>query len=95
MSATTLPADSCCPACGHSFALATLIAGGPRGVPKPGDFSVCIRCGEILEFGLGLVLVVARPGELGTLPAQQRFDLMLASMAIKGRLAQGFGRLMQ
>lgn len=80
-----------CPACGHAFALATVMRGSAR-MPKPGDLSVCIRCGEFLAFGVGLVLVRASLDDVGSLPASQRFDLMLASAAIKGRVAQGFGR---
>lgn len=45
---------SLCPSCGKPLDCATALDGNSK--PKFGDVSVCLYCGEILSFGLGLVL---------------------------------------
>ena len=39
--------------------------------PEPGDFSVCIRCGEILRFSEELTLRSMQPEELYYLDAER------------------------
>ena len=47
-----------CPTCGYSFNDATMI-GDEYAVPRPGDLSVCFKCGEALVFQPDLSLVIA------------------------------------
>lgn len=56
------PADSC-PACSHPFAMATPVA-GRQGGPQPGDYTICICCGEFLAFDADLKVRIATSEEL-------------------------------
>lgn len=47
--------ESHCPACGYLMDAATPVDGGKDG-PTPGDFSVCLNCGEMLVYEAGLKL---------------------------------------
>jgi hypothetical protein len=49
----TVP-ESPCTACGHKLDGATCV--GDDKMPKPGDISVCIRCGHLMAFGDDLML---------------------------------------
>lgn len=49
-----------CPWCGERLGLATCVDGSGA-KPKPGDVSVCIRCGGTILFGLGLTLTRGGP----------------------------------
>ena len=51
-----LPPDKC-PWCGKVVNAASGV--GSRSAPRPGDFSVCDRCGEVLRFGSDLKLARA------------------------------------
>jgi hypothetical protein len=44
-----MPADLC-PICGTPFDTASVAVGDDR-APREGDFSVCLYCGEVLQFG--------------------------------------------
>lgn len=50
---TTKTGATKCPVCKTRFDAATSISG--EHVPKVGDFSLCVRCGQPLRFGRGLV----------------------------------------
>ena len=39
--------DPTCPSCSTKLDAATSVEGA---VPKPGDLSVCVECGEVLQF---------------------------------------------
>lgn len=43
-----------CPVCGHIFDSATLAGKGDQR-PGPGDYSMCIECGEVLRFDDNMV----------------------------------------
>lgn len=48
-----------CPTCGYATDHASEMLGDPKIAAKPGDFSVCLDCGELLRFGKDLELVAA------------------------------------
>lgn len=62
---TEIP-DQFCPACFQRLSAATSMGG--EHVPEPGDFTVCIGCGNILRFGpdkiLELIDLLAVPEEV-------------------------------
>jgi hypothetical protein len=41
-----------CPTCQHVLDDATMIGEPSDQLPKPGDFSICIYCGEVLRFDM-------------------------------------------
>lgn len=51
-----------CPTCGHILDAATCTYSNAR--PRPGDFTVCISCGEILRFGEDMVPGFATVGDM-------------------------------
>jgi hypothetical protein len=52
-----------CPACGYLFEAAGNAIG--EGSPKPGDYSLCLSCGTVLEYGdKGKMLIAPEPLEL-------------------------------
>jgi len=48
MNETTIPASKC-PTCGYEMDSSTCVDDDTV-KPKPGDFSVCMKCGEMLRF---------------------------------------------
>lgn len=64
-----LPA-AICPWCRTPFDAATGALG--RAHPKVGDLSVCIRCGGLIEFGIGLVPQRASEAILAAEPPETR-----------------------
>jgi hypothetical protein len=60
---------SFCPRCGHTLdaCSATLSRGGK---PKPGDFTFCIECANMLTFDAELRVRVPAPGEVAAACAQ-------------------------
>jgi hypothetical protein len=52
--------ESRCPACKKALDAATHFT-KPGARPKPGDFTVCSGCGEILCFGEGMAVVPLGP----------------------------------
>lgn len=59
-----------CPTCGYVLDSATCVEGDHN--PKPGDVSVCLKCGEVLQFNESLAVVAADLNSLITLDDQQR-----------------------
>ena len=53
-----------CPACGHPLTRATGIDGGEQ-APDPGDYSVCLYCGQLLRFDEDLAVRPATLDEAG------------------------------
>ena len=45
---TTMMKPHCCPYCGHEHDAATCIH--EQAIPKDGDYSICIECGEVSKF---------------------------------------------
>lgn len=60
-----------CPACKKVIDAAT-IASGKTEVPRPGDFTICIYCGEVLRFGPELELIQADLNDLASLDEPTR-----------------------
>ena len=57
-----------CPTCGHMLTDCAEVIGTAE--PSVGDFTLCIRCGNVLIFGAGMRLRVARPKEIDELPRE-------------------------
>lgn len=55
MSRTTRHQASACPSCGYVMDASTAVT-DPNAVPKPGDLTICIKCGTPLQYGPGLML---------------------------------------
>lgn len=68
-----------CGQCGAEHDGAT---GGDE-APKPGDVSVCIKCGTIATFGASLELVPMTPAQIEELPPIVRFVVLEARRAIR------------
>ncbi len=69
MRTTRLPTASC-PRCGYEMDSASGVNHNRK--PKPGDFSLCLRCGQVLRFDDELVPVLALERELEELEPEQR-----------------------
>ncbi len=65
-----------CPNCGHSLDSCSDVSGIAS--PSPGDVSVCIRCGEFLEFDDRMLMK--------SLPASKLLQLQLADPVAFGYL---------
>jgi hypothetical protein len=61
-SPTRLPAGMC-PACGYAVDAAGAARGG-KAKPKPGDWSLCMRCAAVNVFDARLLPVAPPPGAL-------------------------------
>lgn len=70
-----------CPTCGYEMDAATDIAGDAR--PSVGDISLCVNCGEVLEFCEGLRLEVASLKMLMQLDPKQHLALTVAQRLIR------------
>jgi hypothetical protein len=68
---TTRLAANRCPHCDHLLDTATHHDGKPE-KPSPGDWSVCIDCGGLLQFNAELRMVAGLAGELAREPAETR-----------------------
>lgn len=58
-----------CPVCSHVLDSATGVPGQGDARPKPGDLSVCLKCGEVLEFAADMSITVASVASLMALDA--------------------------
>jgi hypothetical protein len=58
---TQLP-EQACPRCGHKLSAASSLTEQLR--PGPGDYSVCIACAGILQFGPRLHLIIPDPARV-------------------------------
>jgi hypothetical protein len=77
--------NSECPHCRHRLnACSTLDT--PR-APRPGDLSVCIGCGEVVQFGARLELQRAPVRVLIRLKPRERAELRKAQSAVRAMLA--------
>jgi hypothetical protein len=73
--------ESKCPTCGHRIDAASC---GEGRQPRAGDLSVCLYCGQPLEFGEDLQLKVLSEETLKTLPP----ELQAKIVAIRKYLPQ-------
>lgn len=69
-----------CPWCSAGLHRATGIKTNSR--PKVGDLSVCIVCGGLMEFGIGLVLLRGSDATLAKKPAEVQLRIREAQLAI-------------
>jgi hypothetical protein len=70
-----------CPTCGHKLDAATGLDHDHK--PSPGDLSVCIQCGEILEFDEEIKLILISEGTIEKLDLETMEDLVRTRDAIK------------
>lgn len=75
---------SCCPVCRYEMDCATHTGSWPA-TPSPGDLSLCLNCGEMLEFNDILVLQPLPPEAFTLLPEEEKATLLRASGLIKQR----------
>lgn len=69
-----------CPWCSAGLDRSTGVDTNSR--PKVGDFSVCIVCGGLMEFGIGLVLLRGSDTALANQPAEVQLRIRGAQLAI-------------
>lgn len=74
-----------CPTCKAEADAATHIDGEGSGGPRPGDLSVCAKCGEVLQFTDGLGLKLIDPWVLKNLDDKQLRVLNVAVNFAKRR----------
>lgn len=72
-----------CPVCGYVCDRATAVTGNES--PQPGDWTVCLRCGEILRFDEQLTHRQVTLEELRLLPRSDRALLFRASRMARER----------
>jgi Zn ribbon nucleic-acid-binding protein len=72
---------SACPACGHRFDGATCV--GADGIPKPGDYTICIKCGHLMAFADDLTLRELTSNEMHDIAGDER---VLAVQRVRGML---------
>lgn len=70
-----------CPTCGYEMDAATCLRGDGR--PEVGDISLCINCGECLEFGKEFALQIATLDALVSLSPKQHLDIEIAQKLIR------------
>ncbi len=80
MTTTRIP-DSHCHACGTLFDRASDLLGRAR--PKPGDISVCVRCGVAATYDQDLRVVPLSASELAALPDEVRDKLARYVRAVR------------
>jgi hypothetical protein len=82
---TTRHEPTACPRCGYRLDAASDLIGGAT--PKPGDFSVCLNCGELLRFNRKRILRICRPHELRDpgLGPKEHATLLRAQQLIRER----------
>lgn len=74
--------NDACPKCGAFLEMATSIDDSKER-PKPGDLSVCIYCGEVLEFGPDMVVSSISEEKWWKLGVDVRANLILAQAFVK------------
>ena len=78
---TTRHAPFPCPACGLKMDASSDMDG--KAIPKPGDFTLCIRCGCVLVFTDELIGRRAEQADLDALNDAERHALLVISAAIE------------
>lgn len=77
--------ESQCPKCNLSHVGAVQENGLGRLPPKPGDLAVCIRCGQINQFGEVMVLECVPDARWRLLPLETRSMLKGMQRLVKSR----------
>ena len=66
---------SCCPTCGHQHDCAASAFEDTSPRPTPGDFNLCIKCGEICCYTEALTTRIAQLNDLMALDARTHQEL--------------------
>lgn len=74
-----------CPSCGYGEMDSASCVTGEKVEPQPGDFSLCLNCGEWLVYNDILVPRLARRAEVESLDETAKAQLTRASKLIKQR----------
>lgn len=74
---------SSCPRCGYRMDTATAIDDTDKVRPSPGDFSVCMRCGQTLRFDEDMEPVLCLDEELSELTPKQMERIRHAQRLIR------------
>ena len=80
MFSTKVSAEPRCPSCSYLLDGVTNVTGDTG--PKPGDYSMCVRCGAVLRFGAGLQL---RLSNFKSLPDELKAPFLKAHTFIRSR----------
>jgi hypothetical protein len=76
-----------CPTCGHTLDAVSEMGSGDR-EPEPGDASMCIACGELLEFGEDMQLILLTDTTLSHLNPKDVAQLKFAQSCVRNRIIQ-------
>jgi len=71
---TTMHRMSLCPECGTEIDASTSVTRPKR--PRPGDLSVCFKCGALLTYNADLSVRALPPEEFAALPAETQVTLI-------------------
>lgn len=75
--------ESKCPACGSRLDAASGLRGTAVPKPKPGDITLCIDCGQVMEFTATLGLrAIKDPARIPDISADNLRDIRRAQGAI-------------
>jgi hypothetical protein len=74
--------ETSCPHCGHRLDAVSMV-GRPTPQPTNGDFTVCIGCGEVLQFDFELNLTRVSPMEIALLDGSEARDLQLTQRIVR------------
>jgi hypothetical protein len=73
-----------CPTCGYTLDAVSEMGNGAR-APEPGDASLCIDCGEILEFAADMTLAKINEGTVAKLDPEDYDQLLMAQKFVRER----------
>ena len=83
----TVP-PSTCPTCGYVCDSATAVTGENVVRARPGDISICLKCGDVLQFGEAMRLRVADLNSLVSLTDEDRDIIGRAQKLIRSRVGK-------
>ena len=84
MNAPNLKADRC-PGCGYKVDSANLLGSEDPVRPRPGDFSICLNCGQLNRYDRELNLVAGIPEDESLLSAETFAQVRKAQRFIQQR----------
>jgi hypothetical protein len=80
---TTRVPISPCPQCGAKLDAATSVNGEMNAVPDgKHEVTICINCGALLKFGLGLILEPLTVADMGSIPTATLAELAKAQRIV-------------
>jgi hypothetical protein len=71
-----------CPTCGRNLN-AVGVLDAPAPMPMPGDVTVCLECGALLEFGEGLTLTLVPESKLDDETLEEVHEIQRRIKAVK------------